>query len=105
MSHSRTGSTEDTFKFKTGHYIGIALVMIEDLHGRRIKGFTAGAQNERTDGDLLLDNCLAVIDGFLADNPKLTSADLAARRLEEPGLVVHRRSIERALARRKKRGR
>jgi transposase len=53
----------------------------------------------------LNDEVLAVIDGLLADNPKLTSVDLAARLLEEPGLVVHPRSIERALARRKKRGR
>ncbi len=53
----------------------------------------------------LNDEVLAVIDALLADDPKLTSADLAARLLEGPGLVVHRRSIERALARRKKRGR
>jgi hypothetical protein len=52
----------------------------------------------------LNEEVLLVIDGLLADNPKLSSADLAARLLEEPGLLVHPRSIERALARRKKGG-
>ena len=51
----------------------------------------------------LNDEVLAVIDGLLAEDPKLSSADLAARLLDEPGLAVHPRSIERALARRKKR--
>jgi transposase len=48
---------------------------------------------------------LAVIDALLADDPKLSSTDVAARLLDERGLVVHPRSIERALARRKKGGR
>lgn len=50
----------------------------------------------------LNDQVLAVIDALLAGDPKLSSADLAARLLDEPGLAVHPRSIERALARRKK---
>ena len=45
---------------------------------------------------------LAVIDALLAADPNLSSADLAARLSAEPGLAVHPRSIERALARRKK---
>jgi len=52
----------------------------------------------------LNDQVLAVLDAHLADDPNLSSAELAARLLDEPGLVVHPRSIERALARRKKRG-
>ena len=50
----------------------------------------------------LNDEVLTVIDVLLADDPKLSSADLAAGLLEELGLTVHPRSIERALARRKK---
>jgi transposase len=50
----------------------------------------------------LNDEVLAVIDTLLADDPKLSSAELAGRLLDEPGLAVHPRSIERALARRKK---
>jgi len=50
----------------------------------------------------LNDAVLAVIDALLADDPKLSSTELAARLLDEPGLTVHPRSIERALARRKK---
>ena len=42
------------------------------------------------------------LDALLADDPQLSSTDLAARLLDKPGLVVHPRSIERALARRKK---
>lgn len=53
----------------------------------------------------LNDEVLAVIDALLADDPKLSSADLAARLLNEPGLAVHPRSVERALARRKKKAR
>lgn len=50
----------------------------------------------------LNDEVLAVIDAFLAEDPKLPSSDLAARLLDASGLAVHPRSIERALARRKK---
>lgn len=50
----------------------------------------------------LNDEILAVIDGLLVNDPKLSSSELAARLLNDPGLVVHSRSIERALARRKK---
>lgn len=50
----------------------------------------------------LNDEVLAVIDTLRVDDPDLSSAELAGRLLEEPGLVVHPRSIERALARRKK---
>ena len=64
MSHGGTGGTEKTFKFQTGHYVGIAFIMIEDIHGRRIEGLTAGAQNDRSDFDLFFDNGLAVIDSF-----------------------------------------
>jgi transposase len=46
-----------------------------------------------------------VVDGLaasLAADPSRTSADLARIALERFGLVVHRRSVERALARRKR---
>ena len=50
----------------------------------------------------LNDQVLAVIDALLAGDPELSSAELAIRLLDKPGLAVHPRSIERALARRKK---
>ena len=50
----------------------------------------------------LNDEVLGLIDALLADDPTLSSTDLAARLSDEPGLVVHPRSIERAMARRKK---
>jgi len=50
----------------------------------------------------LNDEVLVLIDALLADDPNLSSTDLAARLLDKPGLAVHPRSIERALARRKK---
>ena len=50
----------------------------------------------------LNDEVLVLIDALLADDPQLSSADLAARLSADPGLAVHPRSIERALARRKK---
>jgi transposase len=52
----------------------------------------------------LNDEVLALIDALLADDPKLSSAELAARLLDKRRLAVHPRSIERALARRKKGG-
>ena len=50
----------------------------------------------------LNDEVLSLIDALLADDPQLSSTDLAACLLDKPGLVVHPRSIERALTRRKK---
>lgn len=50
----------------------------------------------------LSDPVVDVLAANLAADPSRTSADLARIALERFGLVVHRRSVERALARRKR---
>jgi transposase len=53
----------------------------------------------------LTDAVLGFIDAQLAERGPLAAADLAALLFQEREVCVHPRSIERALARRKKRGR
>jgi transposase len=48
----------------------------------------------------LTESVLAFLDGVLAEDPTLRAKQLAARLHEQFGLVVHPRSIERALGRR-----
>ena len=50
----------------------------------------------------LSDEVVDALTARQAANPSLSSADLARVALERFGLVVHRRSVERALARRKR---
>lgn len=53
----------------------------------------------------LTEEVMAFVDGLRAEAPELDSAELAARVRDRFGLSVHPRSIERALARRAKKGR
>jgi transposase len=52
----------------------------------------------------LSDEVVDVLDEALAENPGLSSAQLVGLVEERFGLKVHRRSVERALARRRKKG-
>lgn len=52
----------------------------------------------------MTDQVLSTIDTWLAEEPTLVTTELAERLRKRLGLVVHPRSIERALRRREKKG-